>query len=65
VPFQVRLDGEPPGPDHGFDVGQDGDGTLSEQRLHQLIRQQGPIDDRTVEVTFLEPDVEVYCFTFG
>jgi len=65
VPFEVSLDGKPPGGDHGFDVDENGDGTLSEQRLHQLIRQQGPIDDRTVEIRFLEPGAEVYCFTFG
>jgi thiol-disulfide isomerase/thioredoxin len=65
VPFQVRLDGERPGVNHGFDVDENGDGTLSEQRLHQLIRRQGSIDDRTIEITFLEPGAEVYCFTFG
>jgi len=36
-----------------------------QQRLHQLIRQQGPIDDRTFEITFLAPGVEAYVFTFG
>jgi thiol-disulfide isomerase/thioredoxin len=65
VPFEVSLDGEPPGEDHGFDVDENGDGILSDQRLHQLIRQQGPIDDRTVEIRFLAPGAEVYCFTFG
>jgi hypothetical protein len=33
--------------------------------LYQLVRQHAPIDDRTVEVEFGEPGVEVFDFTFG
>jgi hypothetical protein len=65
VPFRVLLDGEPPGDDHGLDVDNDGSGTLAHQRLHQLIRRQGPIRDRTFEIEFLAPGAEAYCFTFG
>ena len=65
VPFRVLLDGEPPGDAHGFDVDEDGNGTLSEQRLHQLIRQPGSIGDRTLEIEFPEAGAEAYCFTFG
>jgi thiol-disulfide isomerase/thioredoxin len=65
VPYRVRLDGEPPGEAHGFDVDERGEGTLTQQRLHQLIRQRGPIEDRTVEIEFLDPGAEAYCFTFG
>jgi len=65
VPFRVLLDGEPPGPAHGGDVDEDGHGTLSRQRLHQLIRQPGSIRERTLEITFLEAGAEAYCFTFG
>jgi thiol-disulfide isomerase/thioredoxin len=65
VPFQVLLGGRPPGDAHGFDVDEDGNGTLSEQRLHQLIRQQGSIADRTVEIAFRGPGAEAFCFTFG
>jgi hypothetical protein len=65
VPFQVRLNGQPPGDDHGGDVDGQGHGTLTEQRLHQLIRQHGPVAERTFEVTFLDPGAQVYCFTFG
>jgi hypothetical protein len=42
-----------------------GNGTLTEQRLHQLIRQPGPITDRTFEITFLDPGTQAYAFTFG
>jgi len=65
VPFRVLLDGEPPGAAHGFDVDEDGNGTLSQQRLHQLIRQPGSIRERTLELIFPEAGAEAYCFTFG
>jgi thiol-disulfide isomerase/thioredoxin len=65
VPFQVRVDGEPPGEAHGLDVDEDGRGTLAEPRLYQLIRQRGPIADRLLEVGFSAPGVEAYAFTFG
>jgi len=65
VPFRVRVDGEPPGEAHGLDVDQEGNGTVTQQRLHQLIRQSGSIGDRTFEITFLAPGAEAYCFTFG
>ncbi len=65
VPFVVRVDGEPPGAAHGLDVDEQGQGTLSGQRLYQLIRERGRIADRTFEITFLAPGVEAYVFTFG
>ncbi|MFG1820689.1 redoxin domain-containing protein [Kribbella sp. NPDC049174] len=65
VPFRVLVDGRPPGSDAGSDVDADGNGTLAEQRLYQLVRQTGPISDRTVEVTFADPGAEIYAFTFG
>jgi thiol-disulfide isomerase/thioredoxin len=65
VPFQVFLDGEPPGDAHGLDVDEEGHGTLVQPRLYQLIRQQGPITDRTFEIAFDAPGVEAYSFTFG
>jgi len=65
VRFRVLLDGQPPGPAHGTDVDDQGHGNLTQQRLHQLIRQPGPVTDRTFEITFLEPGAEAYAFTFG
>ena len=65
VPFQVLVDGEPPGPAHGLDVDEEGRGTLAQQRLHQLIREPGSIADRTFEIAFEAPGAEAYCFTFG
>jgi hypothetical protein len=43
----------------------DGTGTVTGQRLYQLIRQKGSIRDRTFTITFLDPDVEAFSFTFG
>jgi thiol-disulfide isomerase/thioredoxin len=65
VPFRVLLDGEPPGDAHGLDVDEQGNGTLGQQRLHQLIRQHERIRERTFEIEFLAPGAEAYCFTFG
>jgi thiol-disulfide isomerase/thioredoxin len=65
IPFRVLVDGEAPNGAHGVDVGEDGSGTVTQQRLHQLVRQRGSVHERTFEITFLAPGVEAYCFTFG
>jgi thiol-disulfide isomerase/thioredoxin len=65
VPFSVLVDGEPPGAAHGLDVDEQGQGAVAQQRLYQLIRERGSITDRTFEITFLDPGVEAYAFTFG
>jgi thiol-disulfide isomerase/thioredoxin len=65
VRFRVLLDGEPPGAAHGVDTDERGDGTVTEPRLHQLIRQRAPIAERTFEITFLDAGVHAYVFTFG
>jgi hypothetical protein len=63
--FRVRIDGESPNDAHGLDVDERGTGTVSEERLYQLIRQHGPIRDRTFEITFLDAGAQAYVFTFG
>jgi hypothetical protein len=63
--FRVLIDGQPPGAAHGIDIDDQGIGTLTEQRLYQLIRQQKPIVDRLFEIEFPEPGVEAFAFTFG
>jgi hypothetical protein len=65
VPFRIRLDGQRPGPAHGLDVDEDGNGTVSDQRLYQLVRQPGPIVDRRLDVELLDAGVEAFVFTFG
>ncbi|MCW2631502.1 MAG: ahpC/TSA family protein, partial [Pseudonocardia sp.] len=65
VRFLVSIDGEPPRRAHGLDVDERGNGTVSEERLYQLIRQDGPITERTFEITFLDAGAQAYVFTFG
>ena len=63
--FHVRIDSQPPGAAHGTDVDDQGTGTVTEPRLYQLVRQPGPVSERTFEITFLDPGVHAYAFTFG
>ncbi len=65
VRFRASIDGQPPGLAHGLDVDTEGSGTVREQRMYQLIRQPGPIADRTFAIEFLDPGVEAFAFTFG
>jgi hypothetical protein len=65
IPFDVLLDGQSPDASAGADVAGDGTGALTDQRLHQLVRVDGPIRERTVTLTFHEPGAQLYCFTFG
>ena len=65
VRFRVFLDGQAPGAAHGSDVDEQGNGTVSDQRLYQLIRQPGSIADRKFEIEFLDAGVEAFAFTFG
>jgi thiol-disulfide isomerase/thioredoxin len=65
VAFRVAVDGEAPGDAHGLDVDEEGNGTLVQPRLYQLVREPGEIKDRTFEITFLGAGVEAYVFTFG
>ena len=65
VAFRVLIDDEPPEGSHGSDVDERGEGIVSEPRLHQLIRQQGRVGDRTFEITFRDAGVQAYAFTFG
>ena len=65
VRFRVRIDGSPPGAARGADVDERGEGTAHDRRLYQLVRQPGEVGEHTFEITFLEPGVEAYVFTFG
>src|SRR4029453_2834724 len=63
--FRVLLDNQPPGPAHGTDIDDQGNGTLTHPRLYQLIRQPTPITERSFQITFLDPAAHPYVFTFG
>ncbi len=65
VRFTVRLDGQAPGAAHGGDVDEHGAGTVDKPRLYQLVREPGAVAARTFAITFLDPGVRAYVFTFG
>jgi len=65
IRFRVRIDGQPPVAADGIDVDDHGNGRVTEPRLYHLIRQRGPVSEHTFEITFLDPGVRAYAFTFG
>ncbi|RZA12766.1 MAG: thioredoxin family protein [Lysobacteraceae bacterium] len=65
LPFRIMLDGQPPGADAGLDVDADGRGMASGVRLYQLVRQRGPVRERSFEIRFEAPGARAYAFTFG
>lgn len=65
VRFRVRIDGKPPGEDHGMDTDADGNGTVTDERLYQLVRQSQSVAERQFEIEFLDPGAEAFAFTFG
>jgi thiol-disulfide isomerase/thioredoxin len=65
IPFRVFLDGDAPAAAHGDDVDEVGNGTLADQRLYQLIRQPGFVEQRLFEIEVADAGAEAYCFTFG
>ena len=64
VRFQVTLDGQAPGASHGVDIDAAGNGTVTGQRLYQLIRAGVP-GDHTFVIRFQDPGVQAFAFTFG
>jgi hypothetical protein len=65
IRYRVLIDGEAPGPHAGVDVSATGMGVVKQQRLYQLVRQKGPVRDRTFTIEFLDPGVDAFSFTFG
>ena len=65
IRFRLTIDGVAPGAAHGLDVDDAGHGIASEQRLYQLVRQPGPIVDRTLIIEYLDAGAEAFSFTFG
>src|SRR4051812_41613384 len=63
--FSVTLDGRAPGDDHGVDVDASGAGLVAKPRMYQLVRRLGADAQRVFEITFLDPGVHAYVFTFG
>jgi cytochrome c biogenesis protein CcdA/thiol-disulfide isomerase/thioredoxin len=65
IRFRVTIDGKPPADAHGMDVDANGEGTVTGQRLYQLIRYTGRVADHTFEIRFLDRGLQAYAFTFG
>lgn len=65
VRFRITLDGMPPGQERGTDCNKDGSGSVAQQRLYHLVRQQTDVAERTIEIEFLDAGVQAYAFTFG
>jgi thiol-disulfide isomerase/thioredoxin len=65
IRYRITIDGAAPGADHGWDVDADGLGSVRDSRMYQLVRQQGPVADRTFEIRFLDVGARAYVFTFG
>ena len=63
--FRVLLDGQAPGESHGVDVDASGAGKVDAQRLYQLIRQKGPVQDHTFTIEFEVAGAQAFSFTFG
>lgn len=65
IRFRVLIDGASPGTDHGADIDGNGNGTITDIRLYQLVRQTDPVRDRTFTIQFFDPGVQVFSFIFG
>ncbi|NYT38994.1 cytochrome c biogenesis protein DipZ [Allopusillimonas soli] len=65
IPFTVTVDGEAPGDAHGVDLAPDGSGTVTDQRLYQLVRMPGDAAEHLFSIEFSAPGVSAYAFTFG
>ena len=65
VRFRVTIDGQTPGENHGVDTDAEGNGTVINHRLYQLVRQKGPVADHIFAIEFEDPGVQAFSFTFG
>jgi hypothetical protein len=65
VPFRVFVDRKAPGDARGVDVDFEGNGLLVDDRMYQLVRQSGAVEERTCDIAFEAPGAEAYAFTFG
>lgn len=65
VRYKITLDGKAPGAAKGTDIDAQGAGTITEQRLYQLLRLPGVSGEHTFRIEFLERGAEGFAFTFG
>ena len=60
IRFRVTIDGAAPGSAHGADTDAEGYGTIGDERLYQLVRQDGPVKPRDFSIEFLDPGARAY-----
>ena len=65
VRFKVLLDGRPPAESRGMDIDAQGNGAVTDQRLYQLLRVNGPVTGHTFVIQFLDSGAQSFAFTFG
>lgn len=65
IKFRVLIDGKKPMANHGLDIDENGNGTITDERLYQLIRTKGEIGEHDFEIQFLDKGAKAYAFTFG
>ena len=65
IRFRITIDGRAPDADHGWNVDAEGRGNVRDPRMYQLVRQKGPVADRTFEIQFLDAGARAYVFTLG
>ena len=65
IRFRITIDGHAPDADAGMDVDPQGNGTITAQRLYQLVRQTVPVADHLFEIEFLDAGAQAYAVTFG
>ena len=63
--LDLRQSSHRPGANAGSDINAQGLGRVDGERLYQLVRQTGAVRERTFEIEFLDPGVQVFAFTFG
>ena len=64
VQITVLRDGKPLTTDRGADVDANGNATIQQARLYDLIDQQGA-ESHTLEIVVHNPGLQAFTFTFG
>jgi cytochrome c biogenesis protein CcdA/peroxiredoxin len=63
--FRVTIDGQAPGESRGDDIDAEGNGTIEDERLYQLIRLPDGAKEHRLEIEFLDEGAHAFAFTFG
>ena len=64
IPFRVLIDGEAPAPHTASTSTRTATAAFATAPV-PAVRQHDGVRQRTLQITFLEPDAEAYSFTFG